>query len=223
MKSVFTAFLSSAVTASAAISLTNGDFATNTTAGWTATGTVSGATGAAVLSAGATLNQDFSNGLTGTAENYDFQLDFSFSVSANNINQRIRIRDNANTGDLITLRLNATGTGIERFSSAAWGNALTGITILPNTTYWMRVTGSDFDLAGRSFTVGFSTDGITYTTSGALTAFHFAGVGSDFETLQFDSGTGTTLTVDNVTVVPEPSAALLGGLGLLALLRRRRG
>lgn len=33
-----------------------------------------------------------------------------------------------------------------------------------------------------------------------------------------------TFTVDNfnVTVVPEPSAALLGGLGLLALLRRRR-
>lgn len=31
-------------------------------------------------------------------------------------------------------------------------------------------------------------------------------------------------TVDNLslTVVPEPSAALLGGLGMLALLRRRR-
>ena len=28
--------------------------------------------------------------------------------------------------------------------------------------------------------------------------------------------------VDNFSVVPEPSAALLGGLGMLALLRRRR-
>lgn len=35
----------------------------------------------------------------------------------------------------------------------------------------------------------------------------------DVETVQFN----------NITVVPEPSAALLGGLGLLGLLRRRRG
>lgn len=36
------------------------------------------------------------------------------------------------------------------------------------------------------------------------------------------TATGAGLMVDNFTVVPEPSAALLGGLGTLALLRRRR-
>lgn len=38
------------------------------------------------------------------------------------------------------------------------------------------------------------------------------------------TGAGTIWEVDNlnITTVPEPSAALLGGLGLLALLRRRR-
>ena len=221
MKLAITTFLATAATASAAISLTNGNFATNNTTGWNTTGTVSAATGAAVLSAGATLSQDFSTGVTGTAENYDFQLDFSFSVSANNINQRIRIRDNSNAGDIITLRLNATGTGIERFSGT-WGSALTGITITPNTTYWFRVVGSDLDLAGRSYTLGFSTDGVSYVSTGPLTGFHSALVGSDFETVTFESGAGTILTLDNVSVVPEPSAALLGGLGLLALLRRRR-
>ena len=37
-------------------------------------------------------------------------------------------------------------------------------------------------------------------------------------------GTGTPITVDNfqLEVIPEPSAALLGGFGLLALMRRRR-
>jgi hypothetical protein len=36
--------------------------------------------------------------------------------------------------------------------------------------------------------------------------------------------TGNTFTIDNVnvTVIPEPSVALLGALGSLALLRRRR-
>ena len=40
-----------------------------------------------------------------------------------------------------------------------------------------------------------------------------------------NSGVGSGYDIDNVSLVavPEPSAALLGGLGLLALLRRRRG
>lgn len=36
------------------------------------------------------------------------------------------------------------------------------------------------------------------------------------------TATGTGLMVDNFSVIPEPSAALLGSLGMLALLRRRR-
>jgi len=34
--------------------------------------------------------------------------------------------------------------------------------------------------------------------------------------------TGITMLSTDVVSIPEPSAALLGGLGLLALLRRRR-
>lgn len=36
------------------------------------------------------------------------------------------------------------------------------------------------------------------------------------------SGSGNGFLVDNFSVVPEPSAALLGSIGLLGLLRRRR-
>jgi hypothetical protein len=51
------------------------------------------------------------------------------------------------------------------------------------------------------------------TTSQTITDLKFA----------FTAGTGT-IGIDNIqiTVIPEPSAALLGGLGMLALLRRRR-
>jgi hypothetical protein len=43
--------------------------------------------------------------------------------------------------------------------------------------------------------------------------------------LKFSFSAGTaTIGIDNIviTAIPEPTAALLGGLGLLALLRRRR-
>jgi MYXO-CTERM domain-containing protein len=51
--------------------------------------------------------------------------------------------------------------------------------------------------------------------SGAFTSVVPTGLASGF-TATFDNATGI------VTVVPEPGAALLGGLGMLALLRRRR-
>ena len=43
----------------------------------------------------------------------------------------------------------------------------------------------------------------------------------DTAVLRADSGTALYDNVE-LSVIPEPSAALLGGLGMLALLRRRR-
>ncbi len=37
-----------------------------------------------------------------------------------------------------------------------------------------------------------------------------------------DQAAGVSKTLQGYTLIPEPSAALLGGIGLLALLRRRR-
>ena len=71
------------------------------------------------------------------------------------------------------------------------------------------------------FQSGFSTEGTVkifdfdaYTGSG-FTSVVSTGLASGF-TASFDASTGI------VTVIPEPSAALLGGLGALVLLRRRR-
>lgn len=54
------------------------------------------------------------------------------------------------------------------------------------------------------------------TYSGNFSAVSFSGLDIN-QSAVFDSGTGF------VTIVPEPGAALLGGIGMLALLRRRRG
>lgn len=79
---------------------------------------------------------------------------------------------------------------------------------------------------------------VTRSATGALVSSTINGVTNSFldtsGKFEFDSvsfftstaavPTSGTLTVDNVnvSVIPEPSAALLGGLGALALLRRRR-
>jgi hypothetical protein len=58
--------------------------------------------------------------------------------------------------------------------------------------------------------------------------FDGSGYFGSFDTLNLPSLTGdlswqnNLLTDGTLVVIPEPSAALLGGLGLLALLRRRR-
>lgn len=51
--------------------------------------------------------------------------------------------------------------------------------------------------------------------SGSFTSVTYAGLGAG-QSASFDSSTGI------VTVIPEPGAAALGGLGFLMLLRRRR-
>jgi hypothetical protein len=62
---------------------------------------------------------------------------------------------------------------------------------------------------------GVATFQYTFATSGNVTiAFGITDVG--------DYSTTSKLTIDNLSVVPEPSAALLGALGAVVLLRRRR-
>jgi hypothetical protein len=80
-------------------------------------------------------------------------------------------------------------------------------------------TGSAFDGNGSFATVQIGANTIGTFDLGTQTNAYFTFGAFNFETSQFGGGTFDNFSV---TAIPEPSAALLGGLGLLALLRRRR-
>lgn len=69
--------------------------------------------------------------------------------------------------------------------------------------------------------------GGTYANNASVQIFNFENYSGNFTTLNFSGlGIGQSATFNSstgfVTVVPEPGAALFGGIGMLMLLRRRR-
>ena len=95
--------------------------------------------------------------------------------------------------------------------------------------YWLLA-----DVVGGTFTTADQIGSGDFTTNGSesITTFSTSTFNSDTEfRLYFDTGASTSshgFAVDNITLdgtvapIPEASAALPGGLGLLVLLRRRR-
>ena len=199
--------------------LANGDFEAASGSGafpvgWTRTGAPSsvapflpdgGGAAAVNLATSQGILQDFAPTAAGAMEN--FQTDFAFQIGSESQAHRIRMEGN-NGGDLVTIRLftNSDGTdSIEVFNAASFVPALSGLTIAPETPYYLRVIGRKFGGVGRKYTVGFSTDGVTYTTSSDLFAFHNT-ANEKFETVTFECGAtfGSSLSIDNVALSTPP-------------------
>lgn len=85
---------------------------------------------------------------------------------------------------------------------------------LPDSLFITK-TATGYDLgyieSGDSFVLHSLVSGATITTTGAA-----VGVWAD------SRNSASNFTLNNLRIIPEPRAALLGSLGLLALLRRRR-
>lgn len=235
-----TATMASIMTTHAAVVINNGNFENGMPSGTSIAGTWSVNSGISEVTSGpnlisgsrtisvtggGSLVQDFVTGADTGLTNFQFDMAFRMDAisAAGDASgaERIRFRDDNNATDLMAFRINAGG--IYAYNGASWVN-VNSTALSSDTTYYFRMIATDAFRSGGSYTVGISTDGINYTTGSTSNAFFNTGSTLDFETVSVGNGNGGGIFVDNfsVTPIPEPSIALLGGLGLLGLLRRRR-
>lgn len=93
------------------------------------------------------------------------------------------------------------------------GSAYGNFDVVVDTT----VPSGGFDITPTS--TAWAQQSFTFTATASSHTLKIANY--DYTTQGFTAG-GNGFMVDNFSVVPEPGAALLGSLGMLALLRRRR-
>ena len=94
-------------------------------------------------------------------------------------------------------------------------------------TYDLAQGGAGAQTVTFGGTLNLFFSGGTYASNSSVQIFDFENFSGDFTAVNFNGlAEGQFASFDAatgfVTVIPEPRAALLGGLGMLALLRRRR-
>ena len=142
---------------------------------------------------------------------------------------RIRLQT-ASGDDLLNLRFDHLGH-IQAFAGGAWSNLPTSGegSVSLNRTSRICISLNDLHTTGRSFEVQWSDFSFGNPsgrldlnhTSGLLTTFAGAPVGSAFDQIRFESGNQSSLRVDGIAAVPEPGTLAALSAGLLAVIRRR--
>jgi len=223
--------------------LVNGDFESDPfDTGWTnadasfvsTTGFAPGSTTAALAQPiDATtddLDQLTASGLSNGTLGFWFRPD-SIVVSERNFNLVVGTTAGLNAVNL-RMQGDATGTTLSLdyfIGGGTWLTAGSGFT--SGDVYYLELGFNGFGTAGASYDLAWSdANPGSATTSNSLTgitqfqnAGHATTAGATIDRLRFRTdGDWGAYALDDVSLVPEPSAALLGCLGLLGLLRRRR-
>ena len=154
--------------------------------------------------------RDFNGNTLGVGQT----LSLNLAVNFRNGNKGFDLR---NSSDVVIFNFNIGGDNYV-VNNATTGNGSIGSTYSSNTSFSLSFTQTS--LSGGTWSITRS-GGVTDSDSGTYT-----GVPENFK-FYISSTTGNGAAEDNLyfnslSVVPEPSAAVLGSLGALMLLRRRR-
>lgn len=120
-----------------------------------------------------------------------------------NYNASIVLFDGAGTRNSVENNLNGTFAVLARATGTAASNTTYGTVTL-------------------SYTVGAPVVDNNGAAAGVSTAYNTNLLGKDIAVRWGGQGFGAVIDNVSVDIIPEPSAALLGGVGMLMLLRRRR-
>ncbi|HSP41320.1 MAG TPA: hypothetical protein VLO11_00475 [Luteolibacter sp.] len=247
LATIFVAMAASSTDSSGAV-IANDDFESNSTtggSGWASGWSVSGGS---YMNSGSVIDGTYTLGLygqnndavrsvvspittTGDIVTVSWSMRAGWDVVTDNdggvtSELGLNLRDqNGNT--LITFKfLDGAQNGKLQVNDGGSNFAINDITFATNNIYDFTFTSElgtntyDFTVNRRGSSESFSTPANTYFfTGGSMTSFEDVRF---FMTAPSGSGNDGFLDSVSVTVIPEPSAALLGGLGMLALLRRRR-
>ena len=193
--------------------------------------TTTGYKGAGAAPTGATGNQFVTSSRGGTAVRglYQYVQDSSATTGALNfsIDYWAHELDSADTPDgtvqfnFEVFAFNTPGEVTVDVTDGGLGTSLDNVS--HSGTGGFVTTGQNYQtVSAASAATGFQTYQVTLDLG--ATGYDYVGVAISTIGDNYDGASGETISFDNLSFspVPEPSAALLGGLGLLALLRRRR-
>jgi PEP-CTERM motif len=158
--------------------------------------------------------RDFGGNTLGVGQTFSLELAVNFRNGQKGFDLR-------NSSDAVIFNFNIGNLGsgdAYTVQFAATGSGSIGNTYSSNTEFLLSFTQTS--LSGGTWSI---------TRSGGVTDFDsgtYSGVAENFKFYERETTNGSNaadnLFFNSLVVIPEPSAALLGGLGMLALLRRRR-
>lgn len=189
-----------------------------------ASGTVS------LVTTGADIRRAFSAVTPATVDSVFLKASITVGAAQATGDYFLHLGDNSNTIFNARTYVKSSGAGFLMAVGTGAGTVTYGSTVLDFGTTYSILVRYNFVSGLANDTGALYINPTTVDGSGDTAYVGMTTVGTDAVTFssvnlrQGGSGSAPTVTIDNISVssIPEPASALLGSLGILGLLRRRR-
>lgn len=156
-----------------------------------------------------TASRSFTGGALTSGQTFSIDLGHTANITTNK-DLGINLTDGGSVVFTLKFVGGATNWVLDDGGGGTFGS---GQNYAPNTSLTFSFTYE----GGNNYSYTFGTgSGTNYTATNDISGI------DGIELFNTGQGSGENFGFNNLTIVPEPSIALLGGLGLLCLLRRRR-